>query len=107
MQHRIFSIQSSVSHDPSEGEFLGIFRWIDSSKEQHLFEIEIFSKIQISLLPRLNNLLHPCWKKSLTDLSKSDKSYVFFFFFLQKCDFLIAANEAKLCFWLYLVVETN
>jgi len=40
-------------------EFFGILWWIESLKEQNLFEVEIFCNI-IHLFTI--NLMHPCWR---------------------------------------------
>ncbi len=47
-----------------------ILWWIESSKEQHLFEIETFVTLLISLHSHLwSILMHPCWIKVLRNLT--------------------------------------
>ncbi len=86
-------LHSSMSHDPHPKSFNmhGFFRilwWIESSKEQLLFEIEIFYNIINAFTSLLINLKCPCWikvlkkcfdPKLLNGRSKNEKKSIGFF----------------------------
>jgi len=55
-------LKTVVLHNMETMNFFRILWWIETSKEQHLFEIEMFCNI-ISLLSLLINLMHPWWIK--------------------------------------------
>ncbi len=57
--------------------FFRIHRWTERSKEQHLFQTEIFfSIIYIYVLPLLIHLMHPWWIKVFNFWQKKEKQRI-------------------------------